>query len=150
MIDIVALKDFSSTQISELVDSEAGEIIEVHVPKTSKLYFSERQDIAYDYILAAYAGQKLSEISFFFEYEEVPPALHESILFQIKVADKDVLALVIMDLTYLYDINEDSEADEIEQLENISEFEGDIETKKIIPACPYFIEVWKEFNLEED
>jgi len=150
MIDIVTLKDFSSTQISELVDSEAGEIIEVYVPKTSKLYFSERHDIAYDYILAAYAGQKLSEISFFFEYEEVPPALHESILFQIKVADKDVLASLIMDLTYLYDINEDPEADEIEQLENISEFEGDIETKKITPACPYFIEVWKEFNLEED
>jgi len=148
MIDIAALKDFSISEISELIDSE-DEVIEVYVPKSSKLYFSERHDIAYDYIQAAYAGQKLSEISTFFEYEEVPPAIHENILLQIKVADKDILSAIIMDLTYLYDVNEDPEADEFEQLEIISGFEGDIETEKIIPACPYFIEVWKEFNLNE-
>jgi len=32
----------------------------------------------------------------------------------------------------------------------ISEFEGQIESPDFVPACPYFIEVYNEFIIEEE
>lgn len=148
MIEIITLKDLSPKQISELIDSE-GDIIKIYIPKTSVLHYSGREDIAHDYLLAAYAGQRLSEISDYFEYDRVPPEKHESILFKVSVSDRGAFSDVVINLTYLYGINEDRDADELELLESISQFEEDIEGGKVIPSCPYFIDIWIEFRKSE-
>jgi hypothetical protein len=148
MIDLVDLKEFSLGQIADLINKEAEELIEIYVPKQTEQFFNERSDIAFDYIRAALAGQMLSDISGYFSYEEVLPEHWESILFKINVAEKEKLADVILQITYLYEFNDDPEGDEFEPQETIERFIGDIEEGKIIPVCPYFIDVWEEFSSE--
>lgn len=149
MINIADLESFTSSRIYELLLGHDDNHIAISVPKSSKLFFSERENISYDYIRAAYAGQKLFDVSDFFEYEKVSPELHKSIEFKVICADVKTLANILIELTYLYGINEDPDGNELDQLENIVRFEDEIEKMQIVLACPYLVEIWTRFRQDE-
>ncbi|HWW37837.1 hypothetical protein [Pedobacter sp.] len=153
MIDLTALSGTSIEGILNIVIQNDSERYEVYVPKSTQQYFSDRIAIADDYAKAAYSGHLLSLISESFIYEEAVPAAHESILFEIETKDTSGLAQILFDLTFIYGINSDSEiedADVDNYDEDLWQYIDDVQTKKIIPVCPYFIEIVTEFSEEEE
>ncbi len=152
MIDIIDLKGLGLQEIIDLINEEASSTLEICVPKSTQRYFSESAAIAYDYAYAAYAGQKLFEISTSFNYDKVPIEVHESILFEINTNQYDKLADILLDLSHLYGINEDPEYEDGEmdlQAEDVEEFLYEIELGKIIPCCAFFIKVYNKL-IQED
>ncbi len=148
MIEIQDLKDLNYQQIVDLLLQQPKQAFEIYVPKQTSLFNSERFAISMDYAYLAYAGQVLKVISEEFSYAEVPPDSHESILYEIKPTDINLLAEELLNLSYGY-VN-DSPDEEFIYAELVEEFLGQVESAEIIPACAYFIEAHKEFAEEED
>lgn len=148
MLDFQNLQNLNKEQIVSLLLEQKSQPFEICIPKSTQKFFSEREDIAIDYAELAYSGQRLSDISENFEYEKVSPENHESVLFTISTSDLRKLAETLLEISYGY-IN-DPEDEEFFFAESVEEFLGDVENSKIVPACPYFIEIYKEFLIEEN
>lgn len=147
MLDLQELQNLTEGQIVELLLKQNLQPFEIYIPKSTQKYFSDPESIAIEYAELAYAGQRLSDISDSFEYEEVKPEDHESVLFKISISDLKKLAGTLLEISYGY-IN-DSPDEEFIYAELVEEFLGDVEDSKIVPVCPYFIEVYKEFMADE-
>ncbi|PZR26409.1 MAG: hypothetical protein DI535_14155 [Citrobacter freundii] len=150
MIDVAELLEASLDEIRNLLNEEDTTEYQIYVPKSTVLFSSERTAIIEDYMSAAYSGQLLSGISEKFDYDEVSPAIHESIGFSITTKDRDLLATTILEISYLY--GNERDGFEKNEYEIVEQFIDDVENDKIIPACPYFFEVRDEMlsEIEDD
>ena len=146
MIEIQDLSGLTIKEIRELILGQKEQEIEVYIPKETQKYFSTSSDIAIDYLHAAFAGQKLFELTKEITYHIMSTEAHESILFKLKCSDSDELASVLLDISYLY-VNDHPDPEYI-AAEEVQCFLDDVKSKKIIPACPDFIEIYEEY-LEE-
>jgi len=143
MIDVAEMGGYDFNQILKLVNEQDLENLEVYLPKSTQLYFSEMNAIADDYAHAAYSGQLLAEISSYFSYDEIGPELHQNIGFKVKVNNVEKLAQTILEISYFYVNEREGEPEEL-NFELIEEFMDNIETYKLKPACPFFLDVYND------
>ncbi len=95
------------------------------------------------FFLLAYVGQKLHDIADEFSYGYVSPNEHDSVLFEVKVRDIQVLAKVLLELSYEF---ANTVGDEYMPRELIYDFIDKIQKSEIIPACPDFVDDFESFN----
>ena len=144
MIEIEELEALSKETILKILKAEESTSFEIVFPKSTQEFFSGRNDISIEYGRLAYVGQRLSEIAIGFKYSEIPPAEHESVVFTVTVSDIEQLAEILSEISegYLED-DEDFSFDEM-----VTDFVDKTEKGAISPACPYFIEVYNEYQDE--
>jgi hypothetical protein len=143
---MIEIQEIRTSNIHEIVDmllEQKFQPFEIYVPKSTQLAFSEQSTIADDYALLAYVGQQLKDISDEFSYEYVSPDEHESVLFEVKTNNIEKLAETLLELSYNF--NNDPDSDEYIPFEDVNDFIDKVQTLKITPACPDFIEVFREF-----
>lgn len=151
MIEIQDLEEMDLEDVIEMLKQEE-QSYEIYVPKHTRQFFSSNEDIAMDYADLAYSGQLLFDISTEFEYDEVSPHEHESVLFTIKVSDIELLATTLLHISYGY-CNDHPDDPDFCYSDNSSDYLYQVEEGKIKNvACPYFIETSKEFmeDAEQD
>lgn len=146
MVDLANIKNANKEDIVSLLVLEQTNEFEIYVPKYTQQFFSEREEIAYDYLRLAFAGQLLNSIEGNIEYEDVSPTEHESIGFTLNTSKIDELAEVLLLLSYGYE-NGDEEESEIFS-DSLYEFLDETPEEQII--CSEFIDYFKEFSQEED
>lgn len=148
MIEIQQLRELDLEQVINLLLEEKSQPYNIYIPKETQEFFSDREAISSDYANLAYSGQLLFNISEKFEYEEVSPTMHESVLFTIEAKNIESLASVLLHISYGYG-NDHPEDDEFSYIEESLNYLGEIEHRDIKKiACPYFVDISKEFNLE--
>jgi len=143
MIEIKNIVNKKEKDIIDLLLDEKVQPFEIYIPKSTKLYFSESSAIADEYAMLTYAGQKLSDVSDKFDYWYVSPVDHKSVLFEVETKNIESLAKTILHLSYGY--NNQSEEESF-FFDDVNDFIEKVESKKIIPACPDFIEDYEEYN----
>ena len=149
MIEIQSLKDLTFEQVVDLLLDQKIQPFEIFVPKETQLFNSDRGAIALDYANLAYSGQLLFDIADEFQYEQISPDNHTSVLFTIKTRDIEKLASVLLHISYGY-INDHPEDDEFNYSEESSYYFDEIKSGKVSKiACPYFIDISKEYKLED-
>lgn len=143
---MIEIQDISNTTIDDLVNillDEKMQPFEIYVPKSTQLFASTYEDIANEYAMLAFAGQKLSEVADEFSYYYVSSTDHKSVLFEIKTKDIKQLAETILFISYGYD--NEPEDEEIYYLDEVYDFIEKVKSDKIIPVCPDFIEDYQEY-----
>jgi hypothetical protein len=148
MIEIQEIKNVTTEDIVNLLLGEKEQPFEVYVPKSTQLCFSSNEDIANDYAMLAFAGQKLSEVADEFSYDYVSPTNHDSVLFEIKTDDIKQLAETILFISYGY--NNDPEDEEIYYLDEVYDFIDKVKTGDTIPVCPDFLNDYHEYYEQAD
>lgn len=142
MIAVNKMSGYGLDEIKTLIEIEDSESLEIYVPKSTVLYKSTSDDIADDYLLLAYAGQQLHDAAETFDYEEVPPHEHASVLFTVKPNDINLLAEALLNISYCFGNDPDEEFIEPEEIEGFLYL---IEKNELKTACPYFMEVYYEY-----
>ncbi len=137
MIEIQEIKNTSKEDIIDLLLDEKNQPFKVFIPKETMLYHSTNQDIANDYAVLAFSGQKLSDASDSFEYSYVSPSEHESVCFKCKAKDFVKLAGAIYEIS-LWFCN-DFEEDEF-YLDYVYDFIDNVRESKIKAICDNFVE----------
>lgn len=145
MIEIQNIIDKDEKEIINLLLNEKEQPFEIYIPKSTKLYFSESSEIANDYAMLAYAGQRLSEVAQEFDYWYVSPVDHKSVLFEITAKDIELLANTIL---YLSDGYNNPSEDGFSYIDEVYSFIEKVKSKEIIPICPDFIEDYEEYSRE--
>lgn len=148
---MIEIQNISNTTIDDLVNlllDEKTQPFEIYVPKSTQLFASSNEDIANDYAMLAFAGQKLSEVADEFSYYYVSPSDHDSILFEIKAKDLKPLAETILFISYGY--NNEPEGEEIYYLDEVYDFIEQVEEDKSSAVCPDFIEGYREYSQVTD
>jgi hypothetical protein len=147
---MIEIQDISNATIDDLVNlllDEKAQPFEIYVPKSTQLFASSSEEIAIDYAMLAFAGQKLNEVSDEFSYYYVSPSDHDSVLFKIKAKDIRQLAEALLFISYGY--NNEFE-DEIYYWGEIDDFIEKVKNGEIIPICPDFIKDHQEYNMQAD
>jgi hypothetical protein len=148
---MIEIQEIRTSNIQEIVDmllEQKFQPFEIYAPKSTQLHFSEQTAIANDYALLAYVGQRLKEVSDEFSYEYVSPNEHESVLFEVKTNNIEKLAETLLELSYNF--NNEPDSDEYIPFEDVYDFIDKVQALEIIPACPDFIEDFKEFADEHE
>ena len=152
---MIEIQDINNATIDDLINlllDEKVQPFEIYVPKSTQLFASTYEDVANDYAMLAFAGQKLNEVADDFSYHYVSPSEHESILFEVKTNDINRLAKSILFVSYGY--NNEPHNEEIDYLDYVYDFIEKVNVNEIVPACPDFIEDYREYkeqaNGEED
>jgi hypothetical protein len=143
---MIEIQDITTSNIQDIIDILQGESeqpFEIYAPKSTQLYFSEDSAIADDYALLAYVGQKLHDIADEFSYGYVSPSQSDSVLFEVKVGDIQVLAEVLLELSYEF---ANTAGDEYMPREVVYDFIDKIQKSEIVPACPDFVDDFESFN----
>lgn len=146
---MIEIQDITTSNIQDIIDilqGESDQPYEIYAPKSTQLYFSEDSAISDDYALLAYVGQKLHDIADEFSYGYVGPNQHDSVLYEVKVKDIQVLAKVLLELSYEFS---NTAGDEYMPRESVYDFIEKIQKSEIIPACPNFVDDFESFNHEE-
>ena len=148
MIEIQDLEGLDKEGIINLILKQKSQEIDFYIYKDTQQFFSENMDIAIDYANLAYSGQLLYDITDKFEYEEVSPVMGGDVLFKIKYKNIEDLANVLLEISYGYVNDEDDESN----FPELASSYIDDAAEGLIPkvACPYFVEVYKEFSIEEN
>lgn len=150
MIEIQDIIDKNERDIIDLLLDEKEQPFEIYVPKSTVLFGSTSSDIADDYAMLAFAGQKLSEVAEEFDYNYVSPSDHESVLFEVTTKDIQSLAKAILYISYGY--NNESDGDEVFYLDEVYDFIEKVNSGEVNPICEDFIEDFNEYykEIEED
>lgn len=148
MLELQDFKNLTKDDILKLLEEQNSTSLEIAVPKETKEFFSERFAISIDYGNLAYAGQRLSELATDFQYSKVPPSEHESAIFTVTVSDLALLAETLLEISYGY-VN-DPEDEDFSFDEMVEDFLYQVDQEEVTPACPYFIEIYKEYMDEEE
>jgi hypothetical protein len=148
MIEIQEIKNAVAEDIINLLLAENEQPFEIYVPKSTQLFFSSNENIADDYAMLAFAGQKLSEIADEFSYNYISPANHNSVLFEIKTSDIKQLSEIILFISFGY--NNEPEDEEIYYLDEVYDFIDKVNAGEITPVCPDFIEDYQEYATQVD
>ncbi len=116
---------------------------EITIPKSTRLFFSDYNDIAIDYLRAAYVGQQLAGLTDDFTYTKIDPQTDEHISFTIGNVSLDALAEVISKVAAGFGNGEDEDA--IAFNEAVATFIDQVVDHTIAPACLYFMDIYNEF-----
>lgn len=143
MIEIQDIKNHSVEDIIDLLLDEKVQPFKIYVPKSTVLFSSTNEDIANDYAMLAYAGQKLSDSSDNLDYEYISPNIHSSVCFTISTKNIEKLATAIYEVSLGY--NNEAE-EEVIYLDEAYQFIDDVENLKVVPACKEFIEDYNMYN----
>jgi hypothetical protein len=149
MIGIQNIVDMVKEDVINLLLDQKEQPFKIYIPKSTQLFSSTNRDIAIDYAMLAYAGQLLKNSSDKFDYEYISPDKHKSVLFEIYTKNIEKLADAILEISYGYN-NESDDVDEMFFHENAEQFLDDVNTEKLIPSCPDFIDDYNEYIEEED
>lgn len=148
MIEIQELKEKHLEDVLNLLLKEE-QPFEIYVPKETQIYNSEREAISMDYAALSYSGHLLSQVSEEFEYETVSPGKHESVLFRVTTSDIESLASTMLYISYGY-VNDHPEDAQFSYGEEAANYLYEVEQGGIGQvACPYFVEVSREFGQDE-
>lgn len=148
---MIEIQNINSTTIDDLLNlllDEKTQPFEIYVPKSTQLFASSNKDIANDYAMLAFAGQKLSEVADDFSYYYVSPSDHDSVLFEIKAKDIKRLAETILFISYGY--NNEPEDEEIYYSDEVYDFIEKVEEGNTLPICPDFIEDYRVYSQVPD
>lgn len=148
MIELQNIRTNNIDNIINLLLDEKKQPFEIYVPKSTQLNFSISEDIANEYAMLAYAGQKLSEGMDEFSYDYVSPSDHKSVLFEIKTNNIEQLAETIFNLSYGY--NNEPEGEEIYYFDDVYDFIEKVLKKEIIPVCSDFMEDYQEYAIQSE
>lgn len=143
---MIELQDIRTNNVDDIINlllEEEQQPFEIYAPKSIQLYLSTSEDIANDYAMLAYTGQKLNEVADEFSYYYVSPSEHESVLFEIKTNNIKQLAEAILNLSYGYSNEPDGE--EKYYLADVYDFIEKVLKNEIIPVCSDFIEDYQEY-----
>lgn len=142
---MIEIQDIQTNDINNIIDlllDEGKQPFEIYIPKSTQAFASSNNNIANDYAMLAFAGQKLNEVAHDFEYYYVSPSDHSSVLFEIKTDNIKQLAETILNISYGYD----NESEGGDYLDEVSDFIEKVVSGKIAPTCPDFIEDYQEYN----
>ena len=153
MIEIQDLKGKNQLEIIDLIIEQKSELIEIYVPKSTALFFSERAAVAKDYVSLAYAGHLLNKACKSLSYNKVGPELHQSVLFSVEINDDiESFAKALFEISFGYvNSNEDAKYrfDDVKDDEDFDiladQYIADVQAGIIQPVCKYFCEVAIEF-----
>lgn len=145
MIELQNIQNKNREEVIDLLLDEKKMPFEVFIPKTTVQFSSSNQDIARDYGALCYCGHLLNEASDSFEYDFVQPNNFSSVLFTVSAKEFTNLADAILEISKGF-ANIEDEEEEIEFMENMSQYLSDIETGTRQVACAEFYEVFKEFQ----
>lgn len=109
---MIELQEIKTTNIEKIIDillDQKLQPFQIYAPKSTQLGFSRQSAIAEDYALLAYVGQQLKDVSDEFSYEYVSPNEHKSILFEVKTRDIEKLAKILLELSYNFNNEPDSD-----------------------------------------
>lgn len=149
MIEIQDLKELNKQEILDLLLDEKSNGFDIYIPKETQEFFSDREEISMDYAQLAYSGQLLFNNAKEFSYVHVPPALHESVLFKVTYDDLNKLAEILLQISNGYFNDEEDEENNYTVM--TWDYLDDVDEGKIKNvACPYFIEISKEFDENDD
>jgi|GEM_PF-3855065 len=130
--------------VLEYLQVHAGEkSFDLTIPKSTRLFFSDYNDIAIDYLRAAYVGQQLAGLTDSFTYTKVDPQTDEHISFTVGGVSLESLAEVISKVAPGFGDGEDEAA--LAFNEGVATFIDHVVDHTIAPACPYFIDIYNEF-----
>lgn len=143
MIEIQNINNNSIEDVVNLLLDEKVQPFKIYAPKSTQLFASTNIDIANDYAMLVFVGQKLSEVADEFSYYYISPSDHESVLFEVKAINIKQLAEVLLDISYGY--NNKPEGEEVYCLDEAYDLIDKVESGNIIPACPDFVEDYQEY-----
>lgn len=150
MIEIQNLRDLTHEDVVNLLLEQKKQPFEIYVPKETQLYNSDREAISDDYAMLAYSGHLLSRVADKFEYEEVQPHDHDSVLFEIETKNIENLANTLLHISYGY-VNDHPDDTDFSYISEASDYLFEVEEGIIKDiACPYFVELTKEFQAENE
>jgi hypothetical protein len=149
MIEIQKIENVTTEDITNLLLNEKEQPFEIYVPKSTLLFSSSSEEIAIDYAMLAFAGQKLSEVADKFSYNYVPPAYHDSVLFKVETNKIKQLSEIILFISYGYN-NDAPEDEEMDYPTEVDDFIDQVNAGKIFPACPDFIKDSQEYFKQAD
>lgn len=156
MIELQDLEGISHEGLVDLLLDQNTQPFEIYIPKTTRQFHSPSGAIAYDYAYLAYSGQLLGDAAQQFFYEEVTPDLHESVLFRVSTSNITGLAAALIQIAFLYgfvpnpDGEEDDDENSLMRAETVEDFLDKVESRALVPFCPYFIEVYNDFNTNDE
>ncbi len=142
---MIEIQNVSNVTLDDLVNmllDEKKQPFKIYVPKSTQLFASSHEDIANDYAMLAFAGQKLNEVADEFSYYYVSPSEHDSVLFEVKVKDIRRLAEVILFISTGY--NNVAVDEETDYYGEVYDFIEKVENREINPICPDFIEDYQD------
>ena len=148
---MIEIQNVSNTTLDDLVNmllDEKKQPFKIYVPKFTQLFASSHEDIANDYAMLAFAGQKLNEVADEFSYYYVPPSDHDSVLFEVKAKDIRRLAEVILFISTGY--NNEAENEETDYSGEVYDFIEKVEKRTINPICPDFIEDYQDHVVTDE
>lgn len=98
-INIAEFGNYDSKAIYEFLFLQSETVFEIIIPRTAVAGNCESYDIVHEYLAAAYAGQRLSEIASSFAYYVPCVSNNRSVLFEVTITDMekftDILFLII-------------------------------------------------------
>lgn len=146
MIEIQNISNVTIDDVVNLLLDEKMQPFKIYIPKSTELFASSNEDIANDYAMLAFAGQKLNEVADKFSYGYVSPSEYDSVLFAIEAKDIKLLAATILFISYGY--NNESEDEKVYYLDEVYNFIESVEKGKIVPVCSDFIVNYQECNTQ--
>lgn len=141
MIEIQNIRNSALSEVLNLLQQDSRQPIEVWIPKSTKEFFNSNEDIALDYAMLAFAGQRLKEISDSFSYDYISPSDHNSVRFEITTNEMNRLAEVLLYISYGY--NNEPVGEEIYYLDEVYDFLSMVECGEFAPACEDFIDDYR-------
>ncbi|HLP52243.1 MAG TPA: hypothetical protein VK154_15245 [Chitinophagales bacterium] len=149
----ISIEDFDGYKEDDFLEylkTQETDSFEIDIPKPSELFNTTNNDIALDYLLAAYVGQELSKISSKFEYYYIEPAEPGSFVFSITTNKLSELAQLLFKVSIMANgqREDDDELVSFDCWSDVHGFADDIDTIK--PACPEFVRDYKEYFTPED
>lgn len=144
MIEIQNIQTNSLADLVALLAENTEQSVEIYVPKSSVDSFSSNEDIATDYAMLAFAGQKLYEIADEFSYDYVSPHEHASVRFKLVTDDIKRLAEVLLYISYGYN-NEPTE-EEVYYLDEVLDFVDKVDNGTISPVCHDFVDDYHSYK----
>jgi hypothetical protein len=150
MIEIQKMTAKKESDIINLLLDEQQQPFKIYIPKSTALFSSTSSDIANDYAMLAFAGQKLSEVADSFDYHYVSPVNHESVLFEVETKNFNLLAKVLLYISHGYN---DESTEEVFYNDAVYDFIDKVNKGEVSSVCPDFIDDYLEYyqeNNEED
>lgn len=145
-IDISELHNYSVEDWQDYLKEKQSEKYVIYLPKETLYGYSDKVDIAIEYGIAAFIGEKLKGASEEFSYHVPDPSQQESFDFTIKPKSHEELAEILALITT--GITSDDEEAESDFHEEVSGYLYGANQDNV--ACPELLEVYKTYNIRTE
>ncbi|MFC0774273.1 hypothetical protein [Terrimonas alba] len=146
-INIEQFEGYDKDEFKEFLLTQNEDEYKLVLPKETVLFFSESNDLAWEYGSAAFVGQRIKELSSNFEYSSAPLADRGEFSFRFKTNKVDELAVLLLYISSGY-----GNIEIIEPIDFQCEASDFIETSKDNRdiACQDLIDVYFEYFVAEE